>query len=121
MDDPLLNALGVMYRVRPDDRRAFGERWCCGVDEFPHGQDVLVARYPKTHEDGQPVDVYVCALPARFYQLEVPASADSGGQSRPGYRIETGSGNHCQVMVAMIAEALAGGMLSVVPAWEMEE
>lgn len=56
-----------------DEIAAFGPHWC-GPKEYEHGEDALVALYTSSDDsDGQSVEVYCCAMPARFYTLKVLA------------------------------------------------
>lgn len=59
-----------LYEVRDDDRRLFGEHWV-GPKVFEPHTKTLVAAYEVTHEDGERVEVYCEAWPARFLTLRV--------------------------------------------------
>ena len=100
---------------RPYDSelKAFGANWC-GPEHYPHGEDVLVARYPKETDDdgkgdGQSVDVYCCAMPARFYILKVKSEPNSIGDNQDAFEVRTGSSE--AKTAAIIAEKVASGML----------
>lgn len=103
-----------LYKAYDDERTVFGSHWC-GQEELPHGEDVLVAKYPKDKDgDGQSVDVYCCAMPARFYRLVVASEPNSIGDDQEGFQITTGSS--CHELAAKLAEAIAGGMVGFAPA-----
>lgn len=103
-----------MYQAYADERSVFGSHWC-GQEQLQHGEDVLVAKYPKDKDgDGQSVDVFCCAMPARFYTLVVSPDPDSLGRHQEGYKISTGSS--CHELAAKLAEAIAGGMVGFAPA-----
>lgn len=73
-------------------------------DHLQHGMPTIAASYSAQNSDGRDVEVFVTAMPARFYRIEVAPRDD-----KPGYSITTGSG--CADLVRQIAEAIAGGML----------
>ena len=92
---------------------AFKENWC-GPENIPDNHNTLVAKYPKPDgSDGQSVNVFCYATPARFYELVVEEGIDSEGKMQPGYRINTGSSQ--AKLAAMIAESIADGMLGFTP------
>lgn len=103
-----------LYDSREDAKTAFGVHWC-GPSKFEHGEDALVAKYDKhpPDGDGQSVEVYCCALPARFYRLRVLAGPNSIGEVRPGFSVGTGSSQ--EELAASIAKAIADGMLGFHP------
>lgn len=74
------------------EKETFVSRFC-GPDVLPHGERTLVAYYPKNPKDGdgQPVKVYCCALPARFYIVEALPSTNSVGEEIAGFTLSTGS------------------------------
>lgn len=80
-------------------------------DDAELGAWILVRSYPKTCEDGQPVNLYECRMPARFYRIAAMASADSVSAPMAGFTLETGSG--CRELAESIAKAIAGGMLGL--------
>ena len=89
-----------LYGVRTSERTMFGQHWC-GPDRFPHGEKVLVARYLAVPEgDGSSVDVYVEAMPARFYTVRAG-----------GFELTFGSGQG--ELAAKVAKMLATGMLTI--------
>jgi hypothetical protein len=85
------------------ERAAFGEAWC-GPDEMPHQEEIVVARYKPTGEEGHAVVVVASAWPARFYTICV---------AKPGaaYTITTGSG--MTSWAAETAKAIASGMVGI--------
>ncbi|MBN1321154.1 MAG: hypothetical protein JXA87_09975 [Thermoleophilia bacterium] len=98
------------YNQRPHDRQPFGEHWVHDGG-FPHGVETLVARYERTSGDGQTTEVFVTAMPARFYTIKVRESETTEGRALPAWALSTGSGRHD--LAARIAEAIAAGMLGV--------
>lgn len=108
-----------LFSVRDYEREAFLGHWC-GPDELPYGEDVLIATYPKDPPDGdgQSVNVYCCALPARFYTLKVEAGQNSVEEPKDNYEVSTGSGQH--LLAADIAEAISTGLLTFYSAATLE-
>ncbi len=97
-----------LYQARNPEIAAFGAAWC-GPSRYEHGEDVLIARY-SGDGDGQPVEVYVCAMPARFYRIRVLAAVDYQGRAKAPWELATGSG--MAVLAGEMAAAIAGGMLA---------
>ena len=98
-----------LYSTRRGDREHFGEHWI-GPEVFEHFQETLIARYEaESDSDGQTVEVYCEAAPARFYTLKVLSGPNSIGESQNGYEITTGSGQG--ELVARLAEAIQQGMI----------
>jgi len=94
-----------LYKVSHHETREWGSLWC-GPDVLPHGEPTLIARLPAEDEDGDDVEVFCTAMPARFYRV------DSIRRDRPTPRcLEMGSG------MAEYARAtafhLARGMLQI--------
>jgi len=75
-------------------------------DRLQHGVPTIAASYTAQNSDGQDVEVFVAAMPARFYRIKVAPRDD-----KPGYTITTGSG--CADLVSQMAEAIADGMLGL--------
>jgi hypothetical protein len=102
----------ILYAVSLDDREAFGSNWC-GPEEFVIWTEVLVAKYPKVEGgDGNPVEIYCTAAPARFYRISILASFNSVGEPKPGFEVFTGAGTGISKTAAKIAEDCSQGMLS---------
>jgi hypothetical protein len=101
--------------IRDDDRRPFGTHWC-GPNRFEIWRETLVAQYGQTSEDGQPVDVYCTAAPARFYTLKILRAPGNVGDPQSPYSLKflANTGSEQQELVALIAEAIADGMLDFV-------
>ena len=77
---------------------------------LPYGKEVLIARYDRIPDgDGQDVEVYCCAMPARFYTLKVLPARDSVGEPMSGYVISSGSG--VGQLMARLAEEISRGMI----------
>lgn len=87
--------------------KAFGDNWC-GPDSYACWKEVLVAQYP-AQGDGQAVNVYATAAPARFYRVEVLSGQNSIGDTQPSYEVSTGSGMH--EIASSLAEAISEGMI----------
>ena len=98
-----------MYDARDYEIAAFGERWI-GPKRFKPWEETHVATFEK-HEggDGQTVNVYCSAAPARFYKLHVLAGANSCNEPQAAYKVCTGSGAH--QLAADLAKAIAEGMI----------
>jgi len=102
-----------LYVPYEDEIQAFGENWC-GPKTYQHGVEALVAEYPKQEGgDGQSTKVYCTALPARFYTIKVESEPNSIGLPQAAYQVSTGSSWSLQA--ALIAEAIADGMLKFEP------
>ena len=98
-----------MYEPYPTELEAFGDHWC-GPDKYPHWGDTLVATYEGTG-DGQTVEVYCTAGPARFYTLRIRAGKDSVGAPQKPWQLGTGSGE--EKLAADIAKAISEGGLGL--------
>lgn len=77
-------------------------------DTLQHGVRTIAASYSAQYLDGRDVEVFVTAMPSRFYEIVVPAI-----EGKPGYKVNTGSG--CADLASKIAEAIADGMLGFEP------
>jgi hypothetical protein len=108
MNKPLV----FLYEPRITEIQVFGSHWVhSGVAPFPHGEEALIAVYRATAgSDGQSVDVYVTAMPARFYTLRVRSGTNSVGDHKAPYEVATGSGAWAEA--ATIAHMISTGMLS---------
>ena len=81
-----------------------------------HGVWELLKHVPKEEGgDGQDVNVYVCAMPARFYKVEALPGSNSVGGPVQGFVLSTGSGSEMERLALEIAEAAAGGMIAMDP------
>jgi hypothetical protein len=106
--------MDTFYTPCVSEVTAFGENWC-GPDQYEPWKDVLVARYESSYEsDGQPVEVWGCAAPARFYRIKALQGRNSVGALLGPWELGTGSGMAEQA--AMIAKAISEGMLVLKPA-----
>ena len=102
-----------MYQISGHERTAFGENWC-GPEQFKRGQKTLCAVYlPEEDGDGQKVEVYCLAAPARFYILKVLPRPNSVGEIQPGYNVHTASDAH--EIAAALARGIARGMIAFEP------
>jgi hypothetical protein len=105
--------LSSFYIIEPEEKEVFGDHWC-GPDKYKYGEDTLIAKYPVTENtDGQSVEIYCCALPARFYKLHVLESLNSLDKIQPAYTISTGSS--AWNIAALIAKNITNGMLEFEP------
>lgn len=97
-----------LYEIRGDEVRAFGPHYIEPPgDRLQHGEATLIARYsPNDGSDGKTAEVYVVAMPARFYEVRV--------EGWP-VKLTTGSGDDSRELVAQIAHAAACGMLGARP------
>lgn len=106
--------LAVLYEIRERDSHPFGPHWVWpDRTKIPHGEDSLVAVYHAFGPDGQEVEVFLSAWPARFYKLKVKESHNSLGDLEPAYDIAFGSGE--APLAALIAQKIATGCLSFRP------
>lgn len=91
---------------------------------FRHGEWELVATIPKNGNDGQPVEIWECRLPARFFRLvALPASYTYKIDKRrgPGKRtvtvhrkpgvLSTGSGDERGQLMVDLALEISEGMV----------
>lgn len=103
--------MASMYEPYESERQAFGDNWI-GPDTYESWKETLVARYDNDPEsDGQPVEVFCTAAPARFYTVRALAGQNSVKESLPSYDLRTGSGQ--SEMAAQIAKAISEGMLAL--------
>lgn len=110
-----MSVFDFMYKVRPDDIEPFGDRWCGPADQFNHLEDHLVAVYKsKDNSDGQSVEVFASAAPARFWVIRVQEDLNSVAETQDQFEIRTGSGGReMATWVNQTAEMIAEGMLGV--------
>jgi hypothetical protein len=100
-----------LYTPYKHEREAFGGHWC-GPESYQHMEDVLCASYKADEgSDGQDVDVYCCAMPARFYKIVAKPGTNSVGDPVPGW--EFGTGSSASQLAADIAKAASEGMLGL--------
>lgn len=111
-EHPLFDSL---YDVRDDDREPFGENWCGPDDQLPHMENVLVATYESGEDsDGNDVEVYQCAMPARFWTIVAKDGVNTVGETNVGFRLSTGSGGREMAeYIHKTAELISEGMLGV--------
>jgi len=103
--DPLYSC----YNARDCDRALFGANWC-GPARFEHMVDTLIARY-EAKGDGQPVEVYCEACPARFYTVKALPGVNSVGEPVKPWTATTGSG--MAELAAALAKAASEGMIRI--------
>lgn len=96
-----------------EDKLAFGEH-AVEAGLYRHGDWQLIAIYPaEEYSDGQDVEVYCAAYPARFYQVRALPGSDSMGTPLPAFTASTGSGTAMRELAAAMAKAISEGMLSI--------
>jgi hypothetical protein len=101
------------YVPYASERAAFGVNWT-DPQIYKYGEYIGCALYIRPEKsDGQSVEVSCCAMPARFYKLNVLPGATSVGEERPGYVVTFGSGQ--AEIAAQIANAIREGMLTFRP------
>ena len=94
-----------------NELNAFAEHWC-GPRLYETHKETLVAKYLSDNDDdGQTVEVYCTAAPARFYKIKVLEGKDSIGRALPARELITGSGE--AQLAADIALAISIGMLGI--------
>lgn len=92
-----------------EEVKAFGIYWCA-PEEYKMWEKTLVAKIPKIKDsDGQSVEVYCTAAPARFYELKVLSEPDSVGDQQEGCIVSFGSGQWD--LAKKIAVAFSEGMI----------
>lgn len=107
-----MDVFARMYEPYQSELAAFGDAWCMKSTTLKHCEDVLVAFYQKERNgDGRSVEVYCCALPARFYTIKAMPSVDSAGEELKPFEMSTGSG--MARLAADIADAISKGMLGL--------
>ncbi len=103
-------AIEALYKPYDYEIYAFGEHWC-GPENYQHAEDTLIAKYEKTSNDGQPVEVYCSAWPARFYIIKALKSPNGIGGSQASFVLTTGSGMEAEAV--QIAKWIAGAMVGL--------
>jgi hypothetical protein len=100
-----------MYDPYPEERAVFGTHWC-HVGNYNHAEEELIAFYPKEiGGDGQDVEVYCSAWPARFYVVKALEGVNSVGKLMPAWTLGTGSS--MADTAALLAEKISEGMLAL--------
>lgn len=94
------------------DRLGFGDSYD-PPKTFPHGEWVTVAKFVPDSGDGQRVEIDEARYPARFFRLRVLPGTSSAGADLPGWTLRTGSGDETGILMAELARAIAGGMVSL--------
>lgn len=92
--------LESLYDIRSEERSFWGDKYLDAARSLAHGRWMPIARYPAQHEDGEDAQVFICAMPARFYRV-----------TGKGIDVSTGSGDDARYLVHEIATAIATGML----------
>lgn len=101
-----------LHNVREEEHSAFGKNWI-GPNQINRSW-TKVAHFPKEEGgDGQPVDIYLSALPARFTKLHALKSTNSIGEPYNEYFITTGSGSEVRDLIIELAKQIAEGMIGV--------
>ncbi len=108
--------LASMYQTRADERAAFGLHWCGPTRFTRHGPLVVVALYAG-HGDGQPVEVWCGAVPARFYEIRARPGANDT-RALPAWTLSTGTMD--AALAHQIALAISEGVLTLRPIDEGE-
>lgn len=112
-DDVFPSLFGSMYQPYGKERSVFGEHWC-GPEQYQHMEYALCASYKAVEGgDGQDVDVYCCAMPARFYTIVGKPGVNSVGEPVPAW--EFGTGSSAAQLAADMAKAASEGMLGFHP------
>ena len=84
-------------------------------DGLEYGKETLLKHFDKSpaDSDGQPVDVFVTAMPARFYTIKAYASKNSCGDEVAPFELATGSGDKMKELALAIAQAASEGMIGL--------
>jgi len=93
---------GFMYDVSEEEKNIFKNNWC-GPKQLQAWEPTLIAKYPR-QEDGQDVELFVTAAPARFYTLKA-----LGVNS---YTVETGSADDLDMLMHVLATQIANGTIT---------
>lgn len=105
--------LDSLLKPYDDELQAFGGNWC-GPAAYELHTETLVARYESgDHDDGQTVEVYCTAMPARFYTILALPGVNSVGESIDPWEFVTGSSQ--ETLAANIARAASEGLLGFRP------
>lgn len=102
----------IMYQPDERDRTIFGARYT-PPERFTAGEWHTVARFEKTGEDGQPVEIDELRAPARFFRIRALASTDSVGEPKRPFTVSTASGDEMGQLAVRLAEHIAEGALSL--------
>jgi hypothetical protein len=111
------NPFEELYKPYDSEKQAFRENWI-GPEAYKHMEEALIAKY-EPRPDGQPVEVYCTACPARFYTLKVAPYPNSLGKPEKGYEITTGSS--MAKFAAELAGLIANGMIGFRPVKSKED
>jgi hypothetical protein len=87
------------FKVKPAEREVWGPHWT-GPRDLLYNREEHIASFKPSGESGQPVHVYVTAMPARFYTIRCGSAT-----------VKTGS--DMDELARKIAGAMASGMLLV--------
>lgn len=115
--------LGNNYPVRPHERLTWGGAWC-GPELLEHGQATKIAAATKAEgSDGFDVEVWVTALPARFYRVVARPTKNSIGVIKAGWVLPFGTINEqwLRQFVEMITRGLIGQPIEWQPGAEDRE
>jgi len=82
-------------------------------DGLKHGEETILKHFDKSPGDGQPVDVFVTAMPARFYTIKAYLSKNSVGDDVFPFELATGSGDKMKELALAIAQAASEGMIGL--------
>lgn len=100
-----------LYTPYDTELAAFNRHWC-GPYKYESWKETLVARYEKEEVgDGQTVEIYCTAAPARFYTIRALAGKNSVGEPQAAYELGTGSSG--DKLAAAIGSAISQGMLAL--------
>lgn len=101
-----------LYKVGTAERLFWCQHWC-GPERLEVWKKTLIAHYPKepADGDGQNVEIYCTAAPARFYDVVVLPTPNSVGEVQPGVELITGSGQ--EELARVLAIAFSTGMIGL--------
>ncbi len=95
----------------PEEIAAFGEAWI-GPERYETHKETLIARYESPDdEDGQTVEIYCIAMPARFYTIRALEGPNSIGERQAAFEFRTGSS--MAQLAADMGKAISEGMLGL--------
>lgn len=110
-----MNFLDKLYEPRDSEIGLVGhDNWVFAGQWFEHGKEELVAIFDADEDgDGQTVEIYCIACPARFYHVKALAGRNSIGDMQPAFTLITGSG--CLEWAVKTAKLIAEGMIGIDP------
>jgi hypothetical protein len=107
------NPFHSLYDLSERDIEIFGDHLVDKHIHLEHAKETLIAKYPKqpSDGDGQDVEVYSVAFPAKLYIIKALKGVTSVNRNKRGFSLETSFGE--SKLSSKIAEAISTGMLGL--------